>query len=179
MDKVGRPRGLVLFDTLANQAAKQAKRPLAYRLIRPRVVVYAALLSVVAIAMLAALLARPTVELTVLRDRAPLYVPLSDGSIRNGFTIKVLNKTRRAREFVLAVDGLPGAVLQVVQAGAPADAATLAAEPDSVATYRVNVSVPPRTLLAESNPISFRLRDRSGAPVVAHDSVFRGPAPAR
>jgi cytochrome c oxidase accessory protein FixG len=37
MDKVGRPRWLITFDTLAHQAAKAAGRPVAYRLVRPRV----------------------------------------------------------------------------------------------------------------------------------------------
>jgi cytochrome c oxidase accessory protein FixG len=178
MDKVGRPRGLILFDTLAHQAAKAAGKPGTYRLIRPRVLVYAGLLSVVAVAMLAAFLSRPTVELTVLRDRAPLFVPLSDGSIRNGFTVKVLNKTRQAHQYALEVAGLPQPATHVVRAGEAAqlDDAILVAEPDSVATYRVYVSVPGGALKADSTPITFRLRDKTSGSSAEHGSVFRGPS---
>ncbi len=34
---------------------------------------------------------------------------LSDGSIRNGYTLKVLNMTNEPRTFEVAIDGLPGA----------------------------------------------------------------------
>ena len=38
-----------------------------------------------------ALLTRSTVGLSVLRDRAPVFVPLADGSLRNGYTLKIAN----------------------------------------------------------------------------------------
>ena len=40
---------------------------------------------------------RSTVELSVLHDRAPLFVPLADGSLRNGYTVKIVNKTQTHR----------------------------------------------------------------------------------
>ena len=46
--------------------------------------------------MLGAFLMRSTLDVTVLRDRAPLFVRLSDGGVRNGYTIKIVNKTRGA-----------------------------------------------------------------------------------
>ena len=42
--------------------------------------------------MLMALLLRPDLDVNVLRDRNPLYVKLSDGGVRNGYTVKLLNK---------------------------------------------------------------------------------------
>ena len=50
---------------------------------------------------MAALLARrTTTELTVLHDRDPLFVTLSSGSIRNGYTVKILNKAREPKYVV-------------------------------------------------------------------------------
>ena len=48
------------------------------------------------------------------RDRNPLYVKLSDGGVRNGYTVKLLNKLYGPRAFGLGLDGLPGAKLSVV-----------------------------------------------------------------
>ncbi len=181
MDKVGRPRGLIAFDTIAGTAAKAEGRGGAYRLMRPRVILYLALLTAVGAAMLLAFMMRTTLELTVLHDRAPLFVMLSDGSIRNGYTIKILNKTGQTVHDVLTVDGLPGASLHVVEANAPAGAAArevLEAAPDTVATYRIYVTAP-HVRLRESTPLTFRLRDQDTGTTAAHDTVFLAPAHAR
>ena len=117
MGKLGRPKGLVAFETLKNlsaseaatagmapgpqrQEAGMAARALP-RFIRPRTVMYAAALAVVALAMLGAFLLRSTLDVTVLRDRAPLFVRLSDGGIRNGYTIKIVNKRREDTPLLL------------------------------------------------------------------------------
>ena len=38
-------------------------------------------------------------EVSVLHDRNPLFVQLSDGGVRNGYTLKILNKTARDARF--------------------------------------------------------------------------------
>ena len=56
--------------------------------------------------MLVALLNRTTLEVNVLHDRNPPYVLLSDGGVRNGYTVKILNKLHEPREFSLEARGL-------------------------------------------------------------------------
>ncbi|HTY70667.1 MAG TPA: cytochrome c oxidase accessory protein CcoG [Alphaproteobacteria bacterium] len=181
MDKVGRPRGLISFDTIAGTAAKAERRDVAYRLMRPRVILYVGLLAVVGVVMVAAFALRSTLDLTILHDRAPLFVMLSDGSIRNGYTIKIVNKTRRTRHDVLTAEGLPGATLRVVEANGSADAAArevLEARPDTVATYRLYVTAP-RRRLPESTPLTFRLRDQETGATAQHGTVFLAPGRGR
>ena len=177
MDKVGRPANLITFDTLASQAALATGKMAPYRLIRPRVIIYSALLAVVGLIMLGALLTRPTVEVNVLRDRNPIYVTLSDGSIRNGYTLKILNKTREAHDYRLGVAGPGNAQTSVVGAGASDDGANLwlSAKPDSVATYRIYVSAPRAVVAAESSPIVFSLRETESGETAEYHSVFLGP----
>ena len=50
-------------------------------------------------------------DFVVLHDRAPLYVTLSDGSLRNGYTVKLLNKTREERRLYLTIEGIPQATM--------------------------------------------------------------------
>jgi cytochrome c oxidase accessory protein FixG len=178
MPKVGRPGNLILFDTLANQQAKAAKQPSLYRLLRPRVIIYAGLLGAVGAIMLAALWMRADVELNVLRDRNPLFVTLSDGAIRNAYTVKVLNKTREPGQYVLEASGVAGARLSAVSASDEGNDAThvvLTAKPDSVATYRVFVTAPRGALSAESATLTFTLRAETGRDRVRYNSVFLGP----
>ena len=68
-----------------------------------------AAIAVVGAIMLTALMLRSDLDVNVLHDRNPLYVQLSDGGIRNGYTIKMLNKAYAPRDFRLAAKGLPGA----------------------------------------------------------------------
>ena len=59
------------------------------------------------------------------RDRAPVFVPLADGSIRNGYTLKIVNKSQLNGAFDLSVGGLPGAGMAIAESEptAGADAA--------------------------------------------------------
>ena len=175
MDKVGRPRGLIAFDTLAAQDARASGRPHAHPWLRPRPMVYAGLLALVAGAMVAALALRSDTELHVLRDRAPLYVLLSDGSVRNGYTVKVLNKAREQRSYVLRVEGLPGARLAVVGEDArPGGAqAVLIARPDAVATFRVHVAAPRGR--ADSVPVTFRVDGQARGATASQVTSFVSP----
>ena len=113
MDKVGRPRGLIAYDTLRNLAAA-GKETVPIKLLRPRVVLYATAMAIVSVIMLTALLLRPDLEVSVLHDRNPIYVRLSDGGLRNGYTVKLLNKLYEPRSFRLALEGLPGASLSII-----------------------------------------------------------------
>ncbi len=179
MQKVGRPKELITFDTEANQAALEEGRPKpTWKLIRLRTIFYAMLFFGVAAAMLVTYVTRASVDISVLHDRAPLFVTLSDGDIRNGYTIKILNMTREPRSFRLAYeidDGLPSTSMEVLGVEGTGEVATLTAESDSVATYQVYVRAPAEALDAASLPIAFTLTDPSRGDRVTYDSVFRGP----
>jgi cytochrome c oxidase accessory protein FixG len=114
MGKVGRPRGLIGYDTIAKQEAAAKGVPTPLRLVRARTLLYAGLIGIAGAIMLAALATRSTLEINVLHDRNPPYVLLSDGSIRNGYTVKILNKLHEPRQFRLEVAGLAGAELTIL-----------------------------------------------------------------
>jgi NitT/TauT family transport system substrate-binding protein len=52
-------------------------------------------------------------DVTVLRDRAPLFVRLSDGGIRNAYTIKIVNKTQSEAPLTLTLEAPAGLRLTV------------------------------------------------------------------
>src|SRR5262245_5183162 len=151
MGKVGRPRGLIGYDTIAKQeaAAKGARAPL--RLVRARTLLYAGLIGVAGAIMLAALATRSTLEINVLHDRNPPYVLLSDGSIRNGYTVKILNKLHEPREFRLEVAGLAGAELAIL--GMEPDS-RIRVSTDDLRELRVFVTVPRAELHRLAEPVT-------------------------
>ena len=179
MSKVDRPPNLILWDTLANQQAKErGSAGVAWRPVRPRTLLYAALLAVVAAVMLGAFWLRTDTELTVQRDRSPNFVRLSNGDIRNSYAVKILNKSRDERHLQLAVGGLPGAAIGFVgtdiQGGATGTQLTV--HPDSVGTFRVFLTVPAGAAPGGSKSIEFTASDADGRTRATHDAVFVGPA---
>jgi cytochrome c oxidase accessory protein FixG len=172
MAKVGRPLSLIRWDTLADQQAKEKGGSAAWRPLRPRTLLYGLLLAVVAAIMLGAFLLRSDAELTVQRDRSPNFVRLSDGSIRNAYTVKILNKQRGEQSFALTVEGLAGARLSSVGTEATS---SLVVHPDAVGTFRIFVTVPASAAPAGSRSIGFAVRDGAGHVRASHGAVFIGP----
>ncbi len=152
MDKVDLPRGLIRYDTTNHM--QSGKNP--FQFIRPRTIYYGLILAVVGCVMLAALVMRSPVELHVLHDRNPLFVQLSSGEIRNGYVIKILNKTHAHRTYTLNVEGVDNAHIAVKAAG-EISADSLYVPADSVGSYHVFVSA--NTNPAAPRDIVFTLAD--------------------
>lgn len=175
MHRIGRPSDLIAFTTDRSQLAQARALPAPKaRPVRPRTLAYVAVLAMVGSAMLISLALRASVDINVLHDRNPLFVTLSDGSIRNTYSIKILNKTREARTFTLMVEGVPMEALQVVGATG-SDGPLLGAEADSVATYRVLVHLPRTEVTSNQRPLTFLLTETASGETAIHESVFRGP----
>jgi cytochrome c oxidase accessory protein FixG len=194
MGKLHRPQGLIAFETLTNLAASEAAaKPVApgparhacgmqarthLKIIRPRTLLYAAVLGLVVAIMGGSWLLRQTTSLSVLRDRAPNFVRLSDGGVRNAYALKLGDKTRDVESYALVLDGPAG--LQLVVQDATPDAQgrpVLTTRPDGISQWRALVTAPPGLKLPENVPVTFRLLDASGRAEVSTASVFLGPKP--
>ena len=177
MDKVGLPHGLIRYDTERNQERRIAAKAQGMtvkdrlRILRPRTVYYMMILTAVSGAMLFSLSTRTTIDLHVLHERNPLFVHLSSGAIRNGYTIKILNKTHSDKDFALELDGLPQAEYKVEGAGMP-EVGHLNVLADSVSQYRVLVSVPDVKGMAARQDVMFRITDNATHEVETMKSMF-------
>jgi cytochrome c oxidase accessory protein FixG len=173
MDKIGRPRGLIAYDL--GQEARPASGRTGLRIIRPRTLLYTGLITVVSAIMLVALLYRVTLEINVLHDRNPPFVQLSDGGVRNGYTVKILNKLHEPRAFSLAVRGLEDAQLMILgmEEGAAIQVAT-----DDLRELRVFVSVPAAgvaRLAPGSTAFTLIVRDVASGHETARATQFQKP----
>lgn len=170
------PRELITYDTISCSAARAEGRPTRYRLVRPRTLIYSGLFVVVGLVMLGTLLTRASFDVNVVRDRNPLYVTLSDGAIRNGYTVKILNKSRESRSFELVAHGLSRAELSLSGQEALPGALALTAQPDSVTSYRIFLRAPEAAILEETTVMALSVTETGQGETVTHESVFRGPA---
>ncbi|MEQ9315176.1 MAG: FixG Ig-like domain-containing protein, partial [Henriciella sp.] len=85
---------------------------------------------------------RGTFEINVLKDRSPPYVRLSNGDIRNGYTLKLVNKAGEARELSVETLGIEGLSIEVVGLEAEDGKLLLPVAANGVDRYRFLVTLP-------------------------------------
>ncbi len=178
MAKLGRPANLISYDSVANQVARAKGLPARLRLVRPRTAIYAGVLLVVAIGLLSVLATRARESVSILHERSPLYVRLSDGSVRNGYTVKIQNMRREAQEYRLTLAGIDAATLTVIGYGEEdAERVRLPVAADSVGVFRVYVTVPREVKLPRKTALDFLFNDLKEGGYVVQRTLFAAPPP--
>ena len=176
MVKTKQDKWLITWDTLAHQKARAEGKYDRYHMLRPRTLIYVTALVLGFAIMGYAMATRSQIDLAVQRDRAPLFVTVRDGSLRNGYTVKISNKTTVATDFALAIKGLDGAGMTVAEeAEARRSLLTLSVAPDHVGTFRVLVFARPTRLIDGTQDIVFTLRNTITGETTNYTSVFMGP----
>ncbi len=150
MAEVGRPRGLIDYVTLEDaerEKAGEPPRPAWKALLRPRTIIYFTVWGAIGLAMLFALGTRSHTGLSAAPDRNPPYMLMSDGSVRNAYTLKLRNMEDRPRAMRLTLDGLPGAAMWTDEMDSKDSARALTATvpADSTLPLRVYVIAPKNT----------------------------------
>ena len=111
-----------------------------------------------------------TIDLKVLRERQPMFVQMSDGTIQNKYTIKVMNKTDRALNLRLTAEGPEGLTVSGGSEGG------FVAEYGKVNPLTIFVRAPRASLGEEMAPITFRIDSPEDPTMVAeYQSTFAGP----
>jgi len=179
MERIGKPRGLISYSTLRdyNAHVRGVGSPTTWRsFIRPRTFIYIALWAAIGLGMIYFLLTRERLDVNVLHDRNPVFVKLSDGSIRNGFTVKILNMVPEPRSFRLSLSGLPGAVMTMAGRDAPPAASiNIRTEPDRLRAIRIYVKVDQDSLKARSTPFVFTVTEVGGDERADYEARFEAP----
>ena len=176
MAKIDRPARLIAYDTDLNIKRRQEGQPELYHIVRMRTVFYAGVIAIVAAVMAYALATRQSEGISVIHDRNPIFVRLSDGELRNGFTVRILNKSLERRSFVLTVEGLADIDLKIVgDTVTSGPMAVITVGPDQSHELRVLVSTYSSLPPAASIPLTFRITDAQTGQRASAVDHFRGP----
>lgn len=178
MEKIGKPRGLVDYLAVGDEAyetAGNAPRSVwKHHFLRPRTMLYTALWSLVGVLLVVALFMRTDIDLTVAPIRNPVYVTLSDGTIRNTYEVRLRNKHGEERPFQITVKGDPSLVVALEGE----DDNIVIVPADQMKLQRVYVLAPKGAAPAEADRTDFRIwvEDVSNGDRVYKDTVFNGKA---
>jgi len=147
MKEVGRPRGLIDYATLEDCERERAggePRPVWKSILHTRTIVYSLVWGGIGLGLLFALGTRGRTDISVAPDRNPPFMPMSDGSVRNNYTLKLRNMESRPREMEIALEGLPGGLLWTEDMPREAAARVVRREvaADAIETMRAYVIAP-------------------------------------
>ncbi|WP_328805898.1 cytochrome c oxidase accessory protein CcoG [Salipiger abyssi] len=175
MAKIGKPRGLIDYLALSDETREReghTPRAVWKHVFRPRVILYTALWSLVGIGLVFALFLRPEIEMTVAPVRNPTFVVLSDGSVRNTYDVRLLNKHGEARPFELTLTGNDNLTLSLEGE----DDTTVDVPANETYLQRVYVTAPNGTEEAQDERTAFSLwvEDLTNGTRAENDTVFNG-----
>jgi cytochrome c oxidase accessory protein FixG len=174
MKKLGRATGLIAYDTDINIKRRQEGKAGFVKIVRGRTVLYAGIIVVIGAIMLYTLATRQDLALAVIHDRNPLAVLLKDGSIRNGYTLRIINKRLQEREFALSIRGPTGTKLAIVGTPPRADGrSVISVGPDQTRELRAVVTHRGPDPIAMA-PITFYAIDTASGERTAEDDHFHG-----
>ena len=206
MDKLGRERGLISYATLADYQSNMAvatdpktgtidprrvratdgklSDKLAHfhlkKIFRPRTYVYFGLWSLIGVVLLYALFTRDRLEINVLHDRNPQFVMLSDGGVRNGYTVKLLNMIPEPRTVLLTLDGLDGGGMSIVGAEHGEETAIpIKLDPDKLTTLKIYVRLPADKIAADDQSFHFTVTDQASTETDSYKAMFMTPGAKR
>lgn len=175
MDRIGKPRDLIGYMALTDEVAEmEGTKPKSVwkHVFRPRTIMYTTLWSGVGVALIVALFLRSELDLNVTPVRNPTFVTLSDGSIRNTYDIRVLNKQGNDVEFKVSMTS--DAPLTLSLEGTAGDSVMVAAnEQKTMRVYVVADSGTPAAL-AKSTDLRLWVEEVGATVRVHHDTIFNG-----
>ncbi|MGC2165430.1 MAG: cytochrome c oxidase accessory protein CcoG [Gallionella sp.] len=167
MDKIGRPRGLIRYASLDELEG----RPVHKLYQHPRTWVYIVIILLAFGGILFGLTHLGSLTLRVAPERQPLFVRMSDGSIQDKYTFKVLNKTGKDLHVTVRTEG-----------GIAGQTVIGAEEPKLVAhgratAFTIFVRAPAENIKQEVTDIEFYIVNSEDISMEAeYNSKFTGPA---
>jgi cytochrome c oxidase accessory protein FixG len=175
MDKIGKPRGLIDYCTLADEPLERAgaaPMPMWKRVIRPRTVLYTMLWGAIGVGMVVALFMRDSIGLTVAHDRNPLFVTLSDGTIRNAYSLKIQNMNGEPHPFRISAKSNPELRLDIQGTGTT----EVNIGADEAKKLRIYLLARPWFEMPERIPVRIWVEDLVTHERVSYQTHFQSPS---
>jgi len=107
MDKVGRPKGLIRYESEENIAHSKKSK------FNWRIAAYSFVLLILTSALVVMLVTRTDVDARILRTAGQMFQTLPDGRISNLYNIKLVNKTRKEIPVTMRLENMNGEIAVV------------------------------------------------------------------
>ncbi len=164
MDRMGYQRGLIRYSTDNAVKNRWSRSQILRHVLRPRVLVYSAILGTIIMGMLISLTLRTPFRVDVVRDRGVMARIVESGAIENVYRLQVMNATESAQRYKVGVTGLPGLHVD------SQDLIDVGSTQSRVVAVRLRL--PRAGANPGSHPITFEIEALDGAGRVSEKSIF-------
>jgi len=173
MQKMDYPKGLIRYSTENGVVHGWSRLQMFRRALRPRVLIYGAVLSAASVAFAASVALRSPFQFDVIKDRGTLARIVDEGAVENVYRIQIMNRTEAPQTYRVTVGGIDGLILQ---------AREVTVAPAGIESIVASVQLSPQQaqpLRGQSAPIEFEVAaqsDGSDRPAVLRErSTFHVP----
>jgi len=199
MDKMGYAPGLIKYSTQNAITQKWSHKQMLQRILRPRVLIYASILTLLILGLLTSLWLRTPFRVNVVRDRGVMARITDDGMIENVYRLQIMNGTETTQHFQLSVNGLKGLEIEedevkdadysehkkdekhAKDAGHDKDAKhaddnkTIMVQPAESRWIIVDLKIPDGSVESGSHKIQFEIQSVESKETVTEKSIFLVP----
>jgi cytochrome c oxidase accessory protein FixG len=167
MDRTGLPRGLIRYSTAHAMQEHYAAAGIWKHVLRPRVIIYSAVLTTIVVGLVVALTLRVPLKVDVIRDRGSLAREAESGLVENAYRLQVMNTSERRQTYAVRAEGLPG--LAVVSQS------SFEVPPASTMSVPLRLQAPPESTAPGSHRVYVEVTSRDDASIhVREKTTFLG-----
>ena len=181
MDKMGYARGLVKYSTQNAITNKWTHKQMVQRILRPRVLIYTAILGLIIIGLITSLWLRTHFRVDVIRDRGVMARLSDDGKLENVYRLQIMNGTESVQHYRLSATGIKDLEIEseAVTEGDESDYKkhnnTIMVNPTESRWLIVDLKIPDGSLESGSHKIEFQIEAVESKEIVTEKSVFLVP----
>jgi cytochrome c oxidase accessory protein FixG len=172
MDKMGYARGLVKYSTQHAMNMGWDRAQMLRRILRPRVLIYTAILASIVVAVFTSLLLRDSFRVDVVRDRGVMARIAEGGMLENVYRLQIMNATESTQRYELSASGIDNLKVESDVADANKTVTVNSAESRWIP---VRLQIPDGSIKSGSHPVAFNVRAIESNELVEEKSVFLVP----
>jgi polyferredoxin len=162
MDQMGYEPGLVGYTT--EHALEGGKT----HIMRPRFIAYSAVLVIMIAAFAATLASRTAFELDIIRDRGSLYQYTPNNTVRNAYTLNLINMSQHPVSYRIKIEGLNNPITDIPDIGV--------LKSNDLRTFPISIEMDPTNLTGSRTDIELVIFNQESQEEIAREeSRFIAP----
>ncbi|MDO9049894.1 MAG: cytochrome c oxidase accessory protein CcoG [Methylotenera sp.] len=172
MDKMGYERGLVKYSTQNAMNQGWSKKQVLRHIMRPRVIIYAAILTLLVAAVFTSLWLRSSFRVDVVRDRGVMARLAPGGMLENVYRLQIMNATEATQHYQLSATGINNLTIESDVATKDKTVTVNAAESRWIP---VRLQIPDGSVASGSHKVQFEVISTDSQESVIEKAVFVVP----
>jgi len=164
MDKMNYARGLIRFTTQNGLAQHWTKHQVIQKILRPRVLIYSAMLLLLSLGLVVSLAIRPAFKVDVNRDRGVMSRLVSGGKVENVYQLQITNVTEAKETYHVSVTGIDGLTM--------VSQTQFTVEPANERLVAVSLQIADGAIRSGTHPIMFEVEALGSKERITQKSIF-------